>query len=87
MFTQFGLFKDIIINRNFHSTILFNRYCLYVKRRADLALRVIKRSTSRESCLKFDTMPDAILGVEIGDAPNSGTGNNHDNANVIIHNS
>lgn len=37
----------------------------------------------RNVVLKLDTMPIPILGDEIGDALNSGTGNNHDNANVI----
>lgn len=41
----------------------------------------------RSVVLKLDTMPNPILGDEIGDAPNFGTGNNHDNANVIIPNS
>lgn len=41
----------------------------------------------RSVVLKLDTMPNPILGDAIGDAPNSGTGNNHDDANVIIPNS
>lgn len=41
----------------------------------------------RNVVLKLDTMPNPLLGDEIGDAPNFGTGNNHYNANVVIPNS